>query len=114
VLVSLLDDGRDVVNVYVEVEDTDGDGNVVLVPGPTPLEVHGRVQPVRADESVAEGQDTVTVYRFKGRTWPSGAFARISWGGRDWDVVGEPLVSNGSAATRHVTVLLKARDPLEV
>jgi hypothetical protein len=112
--VSLLDNPTDVLNVYVEVESTDADGNVVQVPGGEPVEVFGRVQPVRADEAVAEGQKTVTVYRFKGRSWPSGAFARISWDGRDWDVDGEPLWSRGSVVTRHVTVLLKARGPLEV
>lgn len=111
---SLLSHSTDTLRVYVEVDGTDSDGNVTREPDAEPTTVVGRVQPVRADEEVAAGQVTRTIYRFIGRVWPSGPFARIEWDGRDWDIVGEPLWSRGSEATRHVVVLLTAREPLEV
>jgi len=113
--VSLLDNPTDVLQVYVEVDGTDSDGNVVKVPGGTPVEVKGRVQPFRPNsESSTGGQVTTTTYQYIGRTWPSGAFAAVQWDGRWWDVDGEPMWSRGSEATRHVTVRLRARGPLEV
>lgn len=108
---SLLDDGPDLLQVWPEVDGTDSDGNPVRVPAATPLTVRGRVQPVSAEESAAAGQALRTVYRFVGRSFPAGAYARVQWDGRDWDVLGEPMRSNGSARTRHVKVLLSARGP---
>lgn len=108
---SLLDRGTEVVEVWPEVEGTDDDGNPVRVPADQPVTLRMLVQPVSAEESAALGQGVNTVYRAIGRTFPGGAFARVAWGGRDWDVLGEPKRFNSSPRTRHVSVLLVARGP---
>lgn len=111
---SLLDRGPDVVQVWPEVAGTDDDGNPVRVPAATPVTLHMLVQPVSAEESAALGQGVTTIYRAIGRTFPGGAFARVAWDGRDWDVLGEPKRYNASPRTRHVAVLLMARGPASV
>lgn len=111
---SLLDDPTDVVAVYPEVDSVDGDDNPIRVPAEQPVRVGGRVQPASADETRDRGYKAGTYYRFIGRSFPRGAYARVEWAGREWDVDGEPLLSRGSEATRHVTVMLRAREPQEV
>lgn len=108
---SLLDRGPDVVQVWPEVAGVDDDGNPMRVPAANPVTLWMRVQPVSAEEAATLGQGTSTIYRATGRDFPGGAFARVAWDGRDWDVLGEPLRYNGSPRTRHVSVLLKARGP---
>lgn len=108
---SLLDEATDVVLVYGETDSEDGDGNPTRVPASSPTTVRGRVQPANAEETTQRGFGVGTYYRFIGRTFPDGAWSRVEWDGRDWDVEGEPLWSRGSEATRHVTVMLKARGP---
>jgi hypothetical protein len=112
--VSLLDDGADTLLVFGEVAGVDGDGNPIRVPSERPRRVHGRVQPATAEETQDKGYAVGTYYRFIGRCFPDGAWSRVQWCGRDWDVEGEPLTSRGSEATRHVTVMLKARAPREM
>jgi hypothetical protein len=112
--VSLLSYVTDVVLAFPEVESTDEYGNPVRVPGGTSVEVPCRVQPVSAEEAATLGQETSTVYRILSATWPTGAFGMVTWDGRDWDIEGEPRRSRGSAATAHVTVLIKARKPQAV
>lgn len=99
------------VTVQVEAETTDEYGNVVRSPAGEPVTVPCRVQPVAADETDALGQQVRTVYRLIAREWPAGAFARVTWDGVEWDVVGEPRRSRGGPATQHVTVLIRARVP---
>lgn len=106
---SLLDDATDTLLVYGEIQGEDGDGNPTREPAKVPVKVSGRVQPASAEETTAKGFAVGTYYRFIGRTFPPGAWSRVVWCGRDWDVEGEPLRSRGSAATAHVTVMLKAR-----
>lgn len=106
---SLLDTGNETVLVWPQVETTDPDGNPVRVPADAPVTVRGRVQPVSSADVIAAGQQTSTRYRFSSRTAPLGAWARVHWDGRDWDVDGEPLTSNGSRRTRHVVAILRAR-----
>ncbi|MCU1675339.1 MAG: hypothetical protein JWM93_97 [Frankiales bacterium] len=108
---SLLDAGRDVVTVYVEEASTDAYGTPVRVPSATGVDVIGRVQPVSVSETESTGQAVATVYRFIARDMPGGAFARVVWDDREWDLLGEPQRHNGSDATRHVTILLKSRGP---
>lgn len=104
--------GRDVVLVWPEVEATDGDGNPIRKPAAAPVRVRGIVQPVSAEEAEALGQVVTTIYRLTARTLPAGAFARVEWAGRAWDVVGEPQRHVGaSPATRNDSVLLRARSP---
>jgi hypothetical protein len=107
--VSLLDDGPDTLLVYAETTGDDGDGNPIRVPDTHPRRIQGRVQPASAEETQDKGYAAGTYYRFITRCFPAGAWSRVQWCGRDWDVEGEPLTSGGSEATRHVTVMLKAR-----
>lgn len=106
---SLLDTGNETILVWPEVDATDSDGNPVKVPAPDPIQVQCRVQPVSSTDVVAAGQQTVARYRVITRDAPLGPWARVRWRGRDWDVEGEPLWSNGSPRTRHVKAILKAR-----
>jgi len=110
---SLLDDGRDTVTLYPEKIVTD----VLDNPGKrvpdldNPVVLTGRVQPVSFFETDANGQQVTTRYRFITRSFPAGAWARVTWDGRDFDVVAETARRNGSDVTRHSTILLQARKP---
>lgn len=104
-------DGPDVVDVYVEELGTDGDGNRVRKPSTVPVPVSGQMQPLSAAEAQAMGQEWSTTYRFLCRSFPGGAFARVEWGGRSWDVQGEPQPYGGTGAAANVSVILRARDP---
>lgn len=108
---SLLDAGQETVLVWPEVDGADGDGNPVKVPSASPVRVRGMVQPVSSDESAVTGDAVATIYRLYARSFPAGAYARIEWDGRTWDVDGEPMRHGISASTRHVKVLLRARRP---
>lgn len=108
---SLLSEAPDELLVYVEEAGTDGDGNPVKVPAAYPIKVRGRMQPQYSTETGFSGQEVGTVYRFMCRTFPAGAYAKTEWGGRTWDVHGEPMRRSGSSAVAHVTVLLRARRP---
>jgi hypothetical protein len=109
--VSLLD-GPDVLTLYPEVRATDGDGNPVRRPDLAhPVTVTGRMQPAGSGEDATDGQAVTTAYRFTCRAFPAGAWARAEWGGRRWDVDGEPVRRAGSPRTAHVTVALSARAP---
>lgn len=107
---SLLDRGNEEITVYPEVETTDERDNDVRVPSPDGVVVRCRVQPIRSDDVAVAGQQVTTVYKIIARDAPLGAWALVNWQGRDWDLIGEPLWSNGSPATRHVTVLITARE----
>lgn len=114
---SLLDDSRDTIKVYREIDGTDSLDNPIKVPDlANPVTVYGRVQPSSSGET--DDQNSSTFYTFRGRKFPGGTIARVDWvnhGGWPFDVEGEPLRTNGSDRTRHVVVSLKARiaDPLE-
>lgn len=105
---SLLDGGPHEVTVWPEVETTDDDGNRVRAPSPTPFFVRTLVQPLGFTESAALGQDVTSTYYFNTRVFPGGAFARVSWAGRDWDVVGEP---RRHARLGYVKIIIRARGP---
>lgn len=107
---SLLDDGPDVAHVYPVTQSTDGDGNPAYAPG-APVTIQCRVQPVDSSKQAVEGMRMATVYKLIARSWPgNGPWDRVEWNGRSWDLEGEPMHSRGSETTRHVTVLLRARD----
>lgn len=107
---SLLDHGPDEVDIYPQVETTDDRGNVIHVPAAEPVTVRCRVQPVSSADVAVAGEQVTTVYRLITRDAPLGPWARVEWNGREWDLAGEPLRSNGSPTTRHVTALLRARE----
>lgn len=106
---SLLDNGPDVVLLYPEVIADDGYGTPVRVPSDTPVQVRGHVQPVEALELELTGQEVRTTYRLIARDIPGGAWARVVWGGRDWDAAGEPKHFRSTPKTSHSTLLLVAR-----
>lgn len=115
---SLLDGGPDELLVYPEVEKDDGYGGTIRVPGPTPVTVRGRVQPIGTQllgtEDSRDGQELDTRWRFIGRTFPTGPWGKVVFDGREWDLDGEPKRHAGSTRTRHVTVTLRARAPKAV
>lgn len=106
---SLLDRGPDLVLVYPEVVTDDGYGTPIRVPSTTPVEVRGRVQPVAATEVEVSGQQVNTTHRFIARSMPGGAWAKVVWNDREWDVLGEPKRYHDTRTIAHVTVLLAAR-----
>lgn len=111
---SLLDGGNELVVIFPMVETTDEDENTVWRASDDGVPVTGSVQPIGNDkpDEGATSQVVDTVYRFRpnrGETVPIGAWARIEWDGREWDVVGDPGRHNGSDATAHHTYRIKAR-----
>lgn len=114
---SLLDDRRESLVLTPEINGDDDLGNPKRIPDPDPahrVTVYGRMQYGASTESEANGQSVRTQAVFICREFPAGAWARVQFNGVDFDVDGEPLVSNGSDATRHVTVTLRARNPKPV
>lgn len=111
---SLLDEAKDTALVWPETQTVDGDGNPVRRPAATPVTVTGRARPLAATEDNTDGQSLGTTWVFLCRDFPAGPFARVEIDGRDWDVQGEPKRRDGSEATAHVTVVLRARDPVAV
>lgn len=115
---SLLDDRVDELHVFREVDGSDALGNPKRVPSDTPKVVFGAMQPDGSSET--DDQNSSTIYSFRGRDFPAGAIARVTWvnhdGGEwDFDVIGEPKRRRRSPATAHVTVSLRARtsEPLD-
>lgn len=110
---SLLDRAPHEVLVYPEVASDDGYGTPIRVPAEEPVLVRGWMRPVSAEERQALGQQSATTYRLFARDIPGGPWARVSWDGRDFDAVGEPLVHDSAGVTSldHMTVLLAARAP---
>lgn len=110
---SVVDRGRETVLVYPEVEIIDGRGNVgQRGPSDTPVTLRRCwVRPATAEESAVLGEQILTVYKVLTRTAPAGAWSRVVWDGRDWDVVGEPLRHLGIPALDHVVVFIRARGP---
>lgn len=112
VSVSLLDNGRETVTVYPEVDVEDADGNKVKGPAADGISITCSVQPVRGEKDVVLGQQTAEVYRVRPNrfeTVPVGPWAKVAWAGVDWDVELPPLRNNGSDATRHVVFYIKSR-----
>jgi hypothetical protein len=107
--VSLLDSGQ-IIDLYPDEWARDDDGNRVRVPGSTALPIVGRWQYLVPTEDNSDGQIVGTTATFLCRRFPSGFAGRASYDGRDWDVVGDPIRSGLTAATRHVKVRLRARE----
>lgn len=107
---SLLDTGQ-VVTLYPDVEAADGDGNAVRRPGTVSVECVGRWQYLVPSEDTSDGQQVRTTATFLTRSFPAGFAGRVTFDGRDWDVIGEPTRSGLSPLTTHWTVRLSARSP---
>ena len=109
---SLLDSGRDVVDIYPEVTTTDDLGNVIVVPSDTPIRRRVSIQPVHSDEMAVSGQVLTTTYRLIARDAPIGPWAKVRWvsdGGTWWDVVGSPRRYGMSPRTAHIEAVLRER-----
>jgi len=111
--VSLLDTGQ-VVTLFPDVDGVDGDGNAVRRPGSASQEVVGRWQYLLSTEDTSDGQAVTSQATFLCRSFPAGFAGRVTYDGRDWDVLGEPTKSGLSPLTTHWTVRLRARSPREV
>lgn len=114
---SLLDDRRDTVLLTPEIAGTDTLGNPARIPDPDPdhrITVYGRLQESSSSEAPTDTAPVATFATFICRRFPAGAWARIHANGRDWDVQGEVIRSNGSSFTAHDTVTLRARAPRAV
>lgn len=108
---STLDALPHVLAVYPEVDTTDERGNPVRAPANSPVMVPAAVHFRTAQESFDLGQDTRTMAKVFARTFPAGAFSRIEWEGRTWDVVGEPKRFGRTEHVAHIEIEIVARDP---
>ncbi|PPK63521.1 hypothetical protein V5P93_000424 [Actinokineospora auranticolor] len=106
---SLLDHGPDHVVIYPSMWAADQDGNHAWRPGPTGHQVTARVQPISSADLVVNGQQVATLARVITRDAPAGPWDRVEWDGRTWDVIGEPEQRGDSPATRHTTIVIRAR-----
>ena len=113
---STLDYPPHVVQVYLEVDGTDSEGNPVRVPAGSPIDLPCAVHYITTEESAELGETTVTRARIFVRHFPAGAYAWVDWDGRRWDVQGEPKRFGRSPAIRHdeVDLLARAPEPLPV
>lgn len=107
----MLANGPHVVTVFPEVESDDGYGTVLRVPDGTGVEVRGWMQPVRAEELAALGQQARTTYKLIAAAVPGGAWSKVLWEGREYEPVGEPVEHGVGMTLAHSTVLLAARAP---
>ncbi|RZS39147.1 hypothetical protein EV193_104363 [Herbihabitans rhizosphaerae] len=111
---ALFDSGA-TLDIYPSVRTVDADGNEVWLPSETPITVRGRVQPISSVEQLSFsqraviGQSVTTLYRVIARNAPGGPWSRVVYGGRDWEVVGEPECRRYSSATSHVTAIIRAK-----
>jgi hypothetical protein len=114
--VSALDAPPHVVQVWLEVDGTDAEGNPARVPASSPVNVRCSVHYLTTQESAEVGQTTTTRARIYARRFPAGAYARVQWDGRTWDVDGEPRRFGRTEAVVHDEVDLLARvpDPLPI
>ena len=104
-------DGDTQVLVYPEVESVDDYGNTVRVPGVIPVTVWALCQPSSTEEYVAYGDGVSEVSRILCREFPAGPWGKVTFDGRDWDVVGAPKPHRSFALTSHDTAVVKSRSP---
>ncbi|MFE7106639.1 hypothetical protein ACFU98_35365 [Streptomyces sp. NPDC057575] len=102
---SLLDRGTEAVVIYPAGE-MQPDGTL---PELAPVTAQCRVQPQSSSASDADGYQDTTTYRMLGRSLPAGPWARVSWRGQDFTVVGEPSHFRGSARVTHDVALIRRR-----
>lgn len=106
----LLDRGSDVILVYPEVAMRDNRNNLVKIPSDTPVEVRATTSIDRSSTAELPGQIEVSVVRCVTRDAPVGAWARVVYDGKEWDLAAPPRFSPGrSKATRFVSFTLRSR-----
>lgn len=106
---SLLDQGRETVLVFLEEEYVSRDGNVMTRASSVGIETRATVHPAaqsgtssRLTETDVEGFMSETAYRLRfPRNFPHvlGMQSQIEWRGVRWSLVGKPLKFNGSPRT---------------
>ncbi len=107
---SLLDACNEFVRVYPEEVTTDADGNTVTRPSADGVSTPARIWPLVSTESQEGGFQSMTRFglRFpRSFQYVLGAQAQVVWNGKRYSVVGDPVVHNGSRATRHVQYILE-------
>lgn len=116
---SLLDNGPDTVQVYLEEEGTDHHGNVIRRPSATAVTVTGCwMQPVASARGafaalkVSDGQQVLVAYKLIARNAPVGWWSRVEWTDTDgqlrkFSVLGGPQIRPFSGLTRHISVTLR-------
>lgn len=116
----VLDESNAELVIYPEVVHTDSYNNVSRRAADTGVTVPATVVQYTGDidtkQPAVVGQRTVTAYRVRitrgsEHLVPVGAWSRITWDGRDWDVDGEVDRHNRSPATSRVTFTMRARAP---
>lgn len=114
---SLLDEGRETVTVYLEETWVDSDGNLMVRPGPTGITTSAAVQVLaqsgtsaRRSEQGNEGFETEEVYRLRfPRSFPHylNSESRVEWLGKSFEIVGEARLYNGSERTAHIDYVMR-------
>ena len=124
---SLLENGPDVIYIRPDVVVVDDHGTPVKRPGPVEHRIRCRVQEfATADYGTTPGTagslDPITgvrripggvgtSYIVTGVRWlPGSSWSEITWEGRKWDVIGEPMRTNGSPRTRHWRMTIRGRE----
>ena len=104
---SLLDSGPETITVYPATGPMSDDGS------PSegePVTVSGcRIQPQGSSVGDSDGYQDATTYRVLRRSLPAGPWARVTWQGRDFTVVGEPSHYRGSARVSHDVAVIRRR-----
>lgn len=115
---SLLDRGRDEVEIYLELEPyEDEDGNIRNRVSDTPIHATASIQvkgqsgtAARRAEQDNEGFESEEVYRMRlPRSFPHilGARSYVIWRGEKFAVFGKPQYFNGSPRTAHIDYTIK-------
>lgn len=103
-------DGDTIVLVYPEVLGVDDYGNETRLPGTVPIRVSALVQSAALKRPSLNGA-TPELLRILCRSFPAGPWGKVTYDGRDWDVLGATKSHQSFVMTAHDTVTLKARTP---
>ncbi|GGN40172.1 hypothetical protein FHR83_007102 [Actinoplanes campanulatus] len=98
--------------VYQSRTVTDSRGNdVKIVDLDAPIEVRAVFIPQRSSKAEVPGQAQINVYRMIVRPDLPGVdlWSRVTWNGRDWDVVTPPSHRHGTRRTRHWSIDIRER-----
>jgi hypothetical protein len=115
--VSLLDRGREAIQIYHVVYRTDRDGNPIKALSTTPEAAKATIQPAaqsgtsaRRAEQDNEGYESEEVYRMRlPRSYTAliDSGAQIEWRGARWHITGKPRHYNGSRRTAHTDYIIR-------
>lgn len=112
----MIPNGGETVTFLVDTMADDSYGTPTRVPGGQPVTVKGCwVYPISSEEAQALGEQVNTVYAVMAADLPGGAFSSVTWDGRSWEPLGEPLrYRSGFTGTVVMTVYMKSRGPKAV